>query len=1505
MRKFAIPFVVLGLFTLGVTGSRAQGAPTVFINEIHYDNDGTDTGEAIEIAGPAGTNLAGYSLVLYNGSTPSAAVTYGSARALAGVIPNEQGGYGTLNFTYGTDGIQNGGNDGIALVQGTSVIQLLSYEGAFTASNGPAAGMTSTNIGVSELGSTPVGQSLQLIGTGSGASAFSWTGPVTASPGARNAGQTFGAPADNAPSVSATAPAAGDSGVAVASTIEITFSESVAALPGAFAITCNAAPQPFTASASPAAIYTLTPSSDLPFSANCTVTVAAAQISDTDSNDPPDQMAASHSFSFDTAGLMDEAPVVTSAVPANGTENVPAATNIVINFSENVTASPAAFSLDCNGARTFSLSGSGSASLTIDPDSDLPHETTCTVTVTAASVFDTDTNDPPDQMDSDASVSFTVEAPPPPVAANVIINEVDSDQDGADAGEFIELYDGGVGNTSLTGLTVVFFNGSSDLSYAAFDLDGFTTDAAGYFTIGNTAVPGRDLVFAGNLLQNGADAVALYAANASDFPNNTAITQVNLQDAVVYDSDDADDPGLLALLNAGEPQVNENGSGNITGHSIGRCANGSGGARNTSSYVAATPSPGADNNCPPPPPPPSDSVIVISQVYGGGGNDGATHQNDYVELFNRGTVTVDTTGWSLQYAAATGSGWDFNKTPLGGPIAPGEYYLIKLASNGATGLALPAENVSGPINLSGTNGKVALVASFEALSGNCPTANPNVRDFVGYGTADCFEGAGAAPAPSVSTALLRNNGGLIDTDTNSTDLATGAPAPRRTAPIVELGPIVLSTDPSTNDTNVPRDPTVVVTFTEPVNVVEPWFDITCATSGQHNSHTLTGNGRVWNITPNVNLVGGEQCTMTIFAGQVNDQDLDDSAPNTDTLAANHTWSFLVASGTAPPYPASVHLTMGNPTNATADLGQPTNYLMEKPEFTLSYNRDLGRPNWVSWHLSNEWYGSLPRFDTFRADPQVPPEWYRVQGFDFTGSGFDRGHMVPNADRDPQTSVPINQATFLMTNMVAQAGGNNQGPWADMEAALRLIADDNNELYIVSGPEGVGGTGDFGGVTMTIANGHVTVPATTWKVALVLPKQNGDDLSRVTCATRTIAVIMPNVESIEGDDWQEFLTSVDAVEALTGYDLFSNLPDNVEYCVEAGINGENPAEDLEPPVVQCEAADGAWHADNVSLACTATDAGVGLANAADASFSLMTAVASGAESANAATDSRVVCDALGNCATAGPIAGNKIDRLGPAITLTTPASGATYQLNRVVAAAFGCVDGGAGVNACAGTVANGAAIDTASIGPKSFVVTATDAVGNTSSTTIAYSVAAGTISISNIPSSAQIGASFVPAFSYAGDGATSVTSSTPLRCSVSGGTVTFLKTGTCTLVAHAAGSATFDPATGPAQSFVIAKRTATISITNIPANATLGDSFTPIIAYTGNGTTHLRSETPFVCRVLGDTRVKFVGLGTCTLVAWATPSDTYLRADGEPQSFAVRLDISGLLDLLRQLFGHWY
>ena len=103
------------------------------------------------------------------------------------------------------------------------------------------------------------------------------------------------------------------------------------------------------------------------------------------------------------------------------------------------------------------------------------------------------------------------------------------------------------------------------------------------------------------------------------------------------------------------------------------------------------------------------SGIVISQVYGGGGNSGATLRNDFIELFNRSSTPITVTGWSVQYASATGTGWD--RTLLSGAVQPGQYYLIQEAQGNGGSASLPAPDVSGGINLSATDGKIALVNS--------------------------------------------------------------------------------------------------------------------------------------------------------------------------------------------------------------------------------------------------------------------------------------------------------------------------------------------------------------------------------------------------------------------------------------------------------------------------------------------------------------------------------------------------------------------------------------------------------------------------------------------------------------------------------------------------------------------------------------------------------------------------------------------------------------------------
>ncbi|MBC1236983.1 MULTISPECIES: DNA/RNA non-specific endonuclease [Nostoc] len=244
--------------------------------------------------------------------------------------------------------------------------------------------------------------------------------------------------------------------------------------------------------------------------------------------------------------------------------------------------------------------------------------------------------------------------------------------------------------------------------------------------------------------------------------------------------------------------------------------------------------------------------------------------------------------------------------------------------------------------------------------------------------------------------------------------------------------------------------------------------------------------------------------------------------------------------------SSVHLRMGNPSNAGTSY---SNLLLSKSQYAVSYNCYRGTPNWVSWQLNASWLGSAPRQDDFRPDTTLPASCYRVSSSDYTGSGFDRGHMTASADRT--NTVTNNSATFLMTNIIPQSPDNNQGPWAALENYSRDLVNQGKELYIISGSYGTGGTGS-NGTRSTIANGNVTVPARTWKVIVVLNSPNSD-ASNVTTNTRVIAVNMPNTQGIRNVDWRNYRVSVDSIETNTGYNLLSNVSTSVQNTIEARVD----------------------------------------------------------------------------------------------------------------------------------------------------------------------------------------------------------------------------------------------------------------------------------------------------------------------------------------------------------------
>ncbi|MCS6777097.1 MAG: DNA/RNA non-specific endonuclease [Chloroherpetonaceae bacterium] len=226
------------------------------------------------------------------------------------------------------------------------------------------------------------------------------------------------------------------------------------------------------------------------------------------------------------------------------------------------------------------------------------------------------------------------------------------------------------------------------------------------------------------------------------------------------------------------------------------------------------------------------------------------------------------------------------------------------------------------------------------------------------------------------------------------------------------------------------------------------------------------------------------------------------------------------------YRLSRHLALGNPSGANEN--DPDNYLIVRKQYALSYNDDAGHANWVSWNLREDDLGVVER-GQFAPDFSLPGGFTIVTPRDYTGSGYDRGHLCPSGDRT--ATVEDNDATFLMTNIIPQAPGNNQGPWKQLEDESREMARTGLNLYIIAGGAGS---------KRSIARGKIKVPAVMWKIIVVLPG-NQQAPEGVSEATRVIAVRIPNNNRVRNRDWRNFRVSPRQIEEETGYRFLTTIP----------------------------------------------------------------------------------------------------------------------------------------------------------------------------------------------------------------------------------------------------------------------------------------------------------------------------------------------------------------------------
>lgn len=776
---------------------------------------------------------------------------------------------------------------------------------------------------------------------------------------------------------------------------------------------------------------------------------------------------------------------------------------------------------------------------------------------------------------------------------SVRFSEVHYDNTSTDANERIEI--SGPAGTDLTGWSVVLYNGATGASY---DTDPLPTPIPA--TCGPRGVV--VLSYAVNGIQNGSpDGIALV----------NAASQV--VEFLSYEGTFVAANGPAAGMTSVDIGVSESGSGPAT-ESLGR----------TGSGTWNTPAPntfGACNDADEPPPPALVASVVVTPASA--------------------TVTVGGT------TSFTATAYDAASQPIAGVSFTWSSDATAIATVSAAGVATGVAPGNAGIIVAAPNG-VADTAALEVVAP--PTGTPDVKfselhyDNTGADAGEAIEveGPGGTSLSGWSIVLYNGNGGgsygtlaLGGTIVAScgdrgvaylagpgTGIQNGAPDGMAlvspAGAVVEFlsyeGAFAATNGPALGMTSV--DIGVAESGTEALGLSlqrssdGTWRAAATATFGACNGTapppvsaiSITGRGtddpplpvgfedqlfatlRVDGIvvpatftwtsdTPDLASIDGNGVMRALGAGTaVLRATADNGATSTIALPTAVATASLTAQ-----YAGNAEF--GEPTDADAS----DDFLVRRDQYTTSFNRTRGTPNWVSYNLEATHFGAEDRCDCFTFDPALPASFPSYTTAAYTGSGtfagygIDRGHLARSFDR---TSGSLDNATtYYFSNIIPQAADLNQGPWAVMENYLGDLARfSDREVYIIAGVAGSKGTLKNEGV--------ITIPASVWKVAVILPRDQGLANVQSWQDLEVVAVIMPNDPGVRTVDWRTWLTTVDAVEALSGYDLLALLPDQVEIAVESGtrppvaaLNG--PFSGLEGSAVAMSAA-GSTDADGDPL-----------------------------------------------------------------------------------------------------------------------------------------------------------------------------------------------------------------------------------------------------------------------------------------------------------------------------------
>jgi methionine-rich copper-binding protein CopC len=680
---------------------------------------------------------------------------------------------------------------------------------------------------------------------------------------------------DQAPSVTATTPTNGATNQSASTNITVTFSEPVNVTGNWFQLVCttsgtrNVADTVVTGGPT---TFTINPNTDFTAGESCTVTVFAAQVSDQDSGDPPDNMDANFVFSFQTT---DAAPTVTATTPTNGATNQATNTNIDVTFSEPVNVTGNWFQIVCTVSGTRNVADTvvtgGPTTFTINPNTDFTQAESCTVTIVAAQVTDQDSNDPPDNMAANFVFSFSLDAAPS-VTATTPTNSATQQPS----------------NTNIT----VTFSEPVDVTGNWFQLVGATS---GTKNVADTVVTGGPTTFTIN--------------PNTDFAAGELVT-VTIFAAQVSDQDSADPPDnmlanfVFSFTIDQAPSVTAttptNGATNV--------------ALNSNISVTFSEPVNVTGNwfqvvCPT-----TGTRNVADTVVTGGPTTFTINPNADFTFNENCTVTVFAAQISDQDSGDPPDNMLANFVFSFTTIDAAPTVSATNPTNGATNRAANTNidvTFSEPVNVTGNWFQIVCTVS----------GTRNVVDTVVTGGPTTFTinpNTDFTQAESCTVTIVATQ--VTDQDTND-------PPDQMAANFVfsfsiDAAPSVTATTPTNGATQQANNTNISITFSEAVNVTGNWFQIVGATSGTRNvaDTVVTGGPTTFSINPNTDFANGESVTVTVFAAQVSDQDGNDPP---DNMLANFIFSFTIDQ--APSVTTTV------PTNGTINVLKTANIVINFSE----------------------------------------------------------------------------------------------------------------------------------------------------------------------------------------------------------------------------------------------------------------------------------------------------------------------------------------------------------------------------------------------------------------------------------------------------------------------------------------------------------------------------------------------------------------------------------------------